>query len=135
MCFAHRSDIEKVGKSYKLHLDHDHNYWKYNNYISYLSQKNKEDLTGQEGKVWDLYQAGSTQWIPIAKSLEQIEEEEAAAVKDARFSRIEERVTECTSLLKEVKEKLDAMEKERQEEKMKEDLKGLEVNLDLPDIN
>ena len=111
LCFAQRAEIEKVGKSYQLHMDHDHNFWKYNSYICYLWLKNKDDLTGQEGKIWRLYQSRSTQWIPQARSLEQVEAEEAEAKREERIVQLQSSVDESISLMKVIKEKLEKIEK------------------------
>ena len=125
LCFANRSDLEKEGKSYTLHLDHDHNFWKYNNYICYLSQKNKKDLTGQEGKVWKLYQERSTHWIPQAKTQDQKEADQADKLREEKIDKLETKIEECVELLKDIKEKLDAP---KPTEKGKDDL---DLDLDL----
>ena len=92
-------------------MDHDHNFWKYNNYICYLWQKNKEELTGQEGKVWDLYNKRSTQWIPQSSTQEKDEMEKTENEMQQRFVELDTKISESVTLMKAIQEQLNTIEK------------------------
>lgn len=136
VCYAQRTDIEKVGNSYKTHMDHDHNFWKYNNYICYLAQKDQEEMNGLEGKIWGLYSKRSIVWIPQAKSLEQFESEEAETNRVAKFAELESKLTQSVDLITALTEKINAIDEKitKLQPKSKDDdlnLDNIDLDLDL----
>ena len=56
--------MEKAGQSFKAHQDHEHDFWKYCNYLTYLMAKDKEELNGFETLVWNCYVDRKANWIP-----------------------------------------------------------------------
>lgn len=56
--------MEKKGESFEIHVQQEHEFWKYCNYLTYLRQKNPEDFTGLEIQVWEAFKEKNTEWVP-----------------------------------------------------------------------
>ena len=89
---VNKPDIEKVGKNFESHILHDHNFWKYCNYLCYIVDKGKEELNGFEFQVWEQYSNRSTVWIPQANSEEAETLEEFKEHIDSKFSELFEKI-------------------------------------------
>ncbi len=58
--------MEKKGISFDIHSKHEHEFWKYCNYLTYLKQKDPEDFTGLEMQIWEAFTEKNVSWIPQA---------------------------------------------------------------------
>ena len=67
VCAAEKNILEKKGLSFDSHVAHEHDFWKYCNYLAFLSQKDPEEFTGLENLVWACFQNKDTSWIPQAE--------------------------------------------------------------------
>ena len=97
---THKPDVEKIGKNFESHIKHDHNFWKYCNYLCYIVDKGRDELTGFEFQVWQEYSNRSTLWIP------QVESEEAETLEalklhvDGKFAEMFEKIDKLSEKVK-----------------------------------
>jgi hypothetical protein len=105
VCLQEKTTLLKKGLSFKTHVEHDHDFWKYSDYLAYLTSKDKADQTGFENSVWENYSVKQVAWIPFkdndpdSLTPAELEEKEAAKIKAE---------TDFKDL---VKEKFDGLEK------------------------
>ena len=107
VCQESKTELLKDGKDFEQHTEHEHDLWKYSDYLAYLHSKNMVDQSGFESIIWDSYCKKLVNWIPSKdnysvksdseeEALQKKKAEEEAAAKtdlDARFSAIETKLT------------------------------------------
>lgn len=69
ICQNQRTDIEEMGLSFKEHTTDHHDFWLYPQFIKYIEEKDKLELSADEVYVYADISAKKVDWIPHKKSL------------------------------------------------------------------
>jgi hypothetical protein len=69
VCGNTRQDFSKLGRNFDIHIESEHDPWKYIYYIYYLQKKGESNLSGVEYHAWTLFSQKKTNWIPIGNTL------------------------------------------------------------------
>ena len=69
ICNVESADFDKRADGFTNHVQRDHNMWSYMFFAFYLTQKPKDDLTGQESYVLDCLSRNDFKFIPLNTSL------------------------------------------------------------------
>jgi hypothetical protein len=80
VCQREKTFLMKKGEDFRQHVDHDHDFWKYCDYLAYLASKDKTEQNGFENIVWDNFNEKKVNWMPSKDHEENApnpEEEEA----------------------------------------------------------
>ena len=112
VCQEAKTVILKDGKDFVQHTEHEHDFWKYSDYLAYLTSKSTVDQSGFENIIWENYSKKLVNWIPSKDddpSKISPEEEEALqkkkAEEEAAFKNdVNTKLTAISSSLKEVLE-------------------------------
>ena len=64
ICGELKSDMEKRGLSFDSHIAHEHQFWKYCDFLAYLIRKSTKDFNGLETQIWICFLNRETSWVP-----------------------------------------------------------------------
>ena len=64
VCQESKAELVKDGRDFEQHVEHEHDLWKYANYLAYLSSKDAVDQSGLENIVWESYSKKLVTWMP-----------------------------------------------------------------------
>jgi hypothetical protein len=92
VCGMSREEFERNNIDFGSHWKNEHYMWNYIFYIAYLKTKNKNDLTGTESFVYELYEQKSLEWLPIKKAFGIKDEGEEQNARFAKIAAIEKKV-------------------------------------------
>ncbi|KAK3255902.1 hypothetical protein CYMTET_34940, partial [Cymbomonas tetramitiformis] len=71
ICSCDRSSLDGIKNySFDVHIEHDHNPWSYACFLVYLMTKEESDLNGVEREVYNLWQQGKSEFVPIMRCYE-----------------------------------------------------------------
>jgi hypothetical protein len=116
VCQKEKNFLMKKGEDFSQHIQHDHGFWKYSDYLAYLTGKDRVEQNGFENIVWENYNNKKVNWIPSKDMEESVPDLEAEEQKkkieeaEAKFKTdVNEKLEKITANLQKV---LDTMPKE-----------------------
>lgn len=98
ICGIERDSFDKIQtKTFVEHIKESHNMWDYVHFLTFINQKSKTELTGEEYYVYNHYVRGKYQWIPNKMCLE---------IDDTEENDVNEKLNEKVEVLKQNVERM-----------------------------
>lgn len=110
ICGLEKETIERAtSRSFKWHIENDHNEWKYVHFVGYLEDKEETEYTGIESYVKDKVKKKDVSWFPQQEALSiQSQESDLEAVRLRESEEVKSAVLEIQQDVKELSKNLDA---------------------------
>lgn len=70
ICNIDREEFDRLNIDFDSHIKQYHNMWHYVWFLMYLERKNRDDFTGQEAYIWNMYNTNNIAFFPIKRALQ-----------------------------------------------------------------
>lgn len=91
VCGLNRAHFEQKGLNFDKHQDDEHDKFKYSDYILYLGEHPRSDLSGLELFILECYENSRIAWIPQGKS-KYLEKNETSEQGSDKIGELEEKI-------------------------------------------